>query len=280
MVAARRQELEEIEGEILPQREEIGTFEERLTETEADLVQRSTELAEVGERLEAARSQEAEVQARLAELTEESARLTQEALAAEESLQVTREAEASLEIELAAAREAFAQIEREQEELAEQVRTLEERREILAADTEAARNQREALMASVQELAETVAARGEDVRTLEARMGELMAADTAIDRAVAAGLRPGQYIMGPIAAHFAADGTFEMASADGGQSVTGRYAVEDGILTLEDVEGDIRWTEFPVSCAIEPEAIGFSLHAQEEEGGCDIFSGQLFERAS
>jgi predicted nucleic acid-binding Zn-ribbon protein len=278
-VEERTAELERLEQELLPRREEIGTFEERLTATEQQLVERSQELAEVGERLEAARQQEADVQARLAELSADAADSSQQALDAEERLQAAREAEAQLELELAAAREAFAQIEAEQEEVQAQVRTLEERREALSADTSAAREQHEALQASLTELATAVAARGDEVRRVEERMSELQAAQAAIDRAAAAGLRPGQYAMGPIAARFGADGAFEMMSADGRQSVAGQYEVEGSRLTLYDVEGDTAWAPFPVECEIQPEARGFSLHGDAEEGTCGLFSGQLFERA-
>ncbi len=279
-VEARAAELERLEEELLPRREEIGTFEERLTATEQQLVERSQELAEVGERLETAREQEATIQAQLAELTADAADASRQALEAEERLQAAREAEAHLELELAAAREVFAQIEAEQEEVQAQVRTLEERRGALSTDLSAAREQHDALQARLTELANAVAGRGEEVRQVEERMRELQAEQAAIDRAAAAGLRPGQYAMGPIAARFGADGSFDMMSADGRQSVTGLYQVEDSTLTLHEVEGDTGWTAFPVECEIQPEARGFSLHrADEEDDRCGLFSGQLFERA-
>jgi septal ring factor EnvC (AmiA/AmiB activator) len=276
----RASEVERLEAELLPRREELGTFEARLDETERNLVERSQELVEVGERLEATRVQEAELQNRLAQLTADGAAAAQQALDAEERLQAAREAEAQLELELAAAREAFAQIEAQQAGLEEQVRVLAERRDALAVDTDAARDQRTALQQTLSELTATVAARGSDLDRLEQRMAELQAQEAALDRAVAYGIRPGQYQMGPIAALFTSGGSFEMMNTQTGATIEGTYSVEDGVLTLDDARGDLRWTRFPLVCRIEPEAIGFSLHEVDADMACGGLSGQLFERAS
>ncbi len=269
------QALRALDAELAPLREELGSFDERLAEAERSLVARTRELSAVGERLEAARTQEAEIRAELARLNEDAAARSQEALAAEERLQAAREAEAQLEVELAAAREAFSRIEAEQAGLEEQVRTLEERRAVLIDDTDAARAQRETLQAALLELSATLAARSDEAAQVEARIAELLGQDAALDRAVAAGILPGQYRMGPVSARFTSDGRFEMANADSGEEVTGRYTVEEGRLTLDRVEGDTGWLEFPVECEVAPEALGFSLQGSN---GCEMFSGTLFEK--
>lgn len=255
------QALRALDAELAPLREELGSFDERLAEAERSLVARTRELSAVGERLEAARTQEAEIRAELARLNEDAAARSQEALAAEERLQ--------------AAREAFSRIEAEQAGLEEQVRTLEERRAVLIDDTDAARAQRETLQAALLELSATLAARSDEAAQVEARIAELLGQDAALDRAVAAGILPGQYRMGPVSARFTSDGRFEMANADSGEEVTGRYTVEEGRLTLDRVEGDTGWLEFPVECEVAPEALGFSLQGSN---GCEMFSGTLFEK--
>src|SRR5690606_39043122 len=131
------------------------------------------------------------------------------------------------------------------------------------------------LQAALLELSATLAARSDEAAQVEARIAELLGQDAALDRAVAAGILPGQYRMGPVSARFTSDGRFEMANADSGEEVTGRYTVEEGRLTLDRVEGDTGWLEFPVECEVAPEALGFSLQGSN---GCEMFSGTLFEK--
>jgi uncharacterized coiled-coil DUF342 family protein len=273
---AARAELEATRAELDPLNQQLATFDQRRAEAEQAVVERTQELADVGQRLEEARTQEAELNETLAQLTEDAAQTTQEAADAEERLQAARDAEAQLETELAAAREAFEQIADQQAGLEAQVQTLTEHRDALIAETEAAGQQREAVQAQVSQLTDTLATRADDLSALEGRITGLQSETAEITSAAAAGLIPGRYLMGPVVAVFAADGSFEMANAEQGTSATGRYQVEDGRLTLNEVEGDTGAATFPIICAISPEATGFSLH--DQDGSCTLFSGQLFQR--
>jgi chromosome segregation ATPase len=275
-VEARNSELQALDAELAPKNEQLRTFETRLSEAEEAVVARTEELAEVGRRLEEARAQEAEIQQQLASLTEDASKLSQDAAEAEQRVQQAREAEATLQSELEAARAEFARIEQDQVGLERAVRELEQRRTELTADNAAAQEQRQKLQAEVTEYADTLAMQIDRLAELERRVGGLYQEGASVNRAVAAGLAPGRYTLGPITAQFAADGTFEMAGEGRVQSVTGTWMVENDVLALTDVSGDTGAANFPMRCGIAPEPIGFQL--SEHEGSCAVFDGETFQR--
>ncbi len=72
-------------------------------------------------------------------------------------------------------------------------------------------------------------------------------------------LEPGVYTAGPLAVALGDDGRFVMRNDSRGEEVTGSYAVNDGLLTLMEAEGDIGTTPFPMTCALRRSPDGLVL---------------------
>jgi DNA repair exonuclease SbcCD ATPase subunit len=263
---------------LMVQQAELGLAQQR---TEAQ----SRQLVTLGERLQTARGQSAQAQQTLAELSQEAAGLSRELADAERRIQEARVAEAELQEQMTTARAEFSRMQTQRDELEQAVEDLQARREQLAADTAAAEEQRARVQQQVTELATSLSSRSNELATLEQRITELQAqgAERAEAEAQAdveavpepAPIAPGEYTSGAVTASFGPDGSFTMENSERSQSVQGRYAVETGVLTLSDAEGDIGRVQFPLQCGVEAAGNGFRLSAHE--GGCANLDGTVFE---
>lgn len=236
--------------------------------------ERAQELAEVGQRLESARAQEAATRETVSQLTDEAARLASEVSGAEQRVQQAREVEAGVQEQLNSARLEFSRLAEERISLDQGVADLSARREQLTADITAADQQRAALQAQVTEIASNLSTRTDELAELERRIADLQTEGAALSQAAAVGIRPGEYAVGPVTAFFASDGTFRLSDADAARHVTGRYAVESGVLTLSDAVGATGGARFPMRCRIEPQTNGFRLF--ELDNSCSVFSDVEF----
>jgi hypothetical protein len=81
---------------------------------------------------------------------------------------------------------------------------------------------------------------------------------------------------GPISVQFGADQRFTMRDRNG-QTVTGRYAQADGIVTFQDGQGDTTGARFPMRCRFETQQNdGFRL-SDSGDGSCPHFADVTFK---
>jgi hypothetical protein len=62
---------------------------------------------------------------------------------------------------------------------------------------------------------------------------------------------------------------------ESGRSVTGRYAFTEGVLTMQDAQGDVGQARFPMSCRFEP-VTAATFRFQDVAGSCSQLSGVAF----
>jgi hypothetical protein len=79
---------------------------------------------------------------------------------------------------------------------------------------------------------------------------------------------------GPITLRLGADQRFTMRG-ESGRAVTGRYAQADGVLTLDEAQGDTMGARFPMSCRFEPQANG-AFRLADVDGSCPHFGAVTF----
>ncbi len=277
-IESQRKLLNRIQSELQVGEEQLRNRESELAEAEAGISTQTQALTEIGERVETARVEEQEFRRGVADLSEEAARLAKEAAGAEARVQEAREAEASTQEELQAARLEFSRIAEERTELQSELATLSARREAVSTDISAAENQRQTLQGQVTELASNLEQRSQELAEIEQRIEDQQSIGAgASGTAGRDGVAPGEYQAGPMEAYFSSDGTFRMTSARGGRNVTGRYSVNEDLLTLDDAVGDIGAAVFPMHCKTQPRANGFRLVAAE--GSCSALDGVDFERS-
>ncbi len=279
-VEEMRAEQEAFEAERAQDDEVLAELDATIADAREEVAATSEELAEVGARLEDARGRESELQARLAELSAELADLTREATDSEQRVQAARLAEAELEQQKVSARAELEEIEAARETLDATVETLTQRRDELASDTEAAEAHMEATQNMVVELTLALAERGEQLAELEGRISEMQqAARSATDQEVS-GLAFGtRYAHDQVTAIFDADGMYTMLNRRTGARASGEYELSEGILTLNEADGDLEGVEFPIRCAIEADASGFKL-AQTDDESCGALADTTFTRDS
>lgn len=276
--SALRSERETLQTELDQGRTELAEIETALAETENRTTQTTQELSDIGARLEAARQQEADLQATLSAMNAAASELTEQAAGAEERVQAARDAEASLEQRLQSARDDQDQIETARDALQQSVDTLSQQRDALAEDTLAAETQVQALQSMTSELTDLLAQRSADLQAIEARIGEMQAASGTTIRSTASGLAlDTPYEHENTRAVFSDDGTFEMTRVNTDRRVTGRYSLNDGSITFDEVDGDTGSAEFPMTCAIAIADNGFDL--QDDDGSCAVLDGVAFSRA-
>jgi hypothetical protein len=93
----------------------------------------------------------------------------------------------------------------------------------------------------------------------------------------AATIAPGLYRLGPIAVKFSQDGRFSMAGSNQLGRVNGLYSVENGVLTLDEAQGDTGTAIFPMRCDISQSPTGFAIG--DSDGSCALFEGREFTAA-
>ncbi len=270
--------LEAAQTEVAPLDERLANQAALISDAEQKTLERTEELSSVGARLEEARAQEAELQQNVSQLSAEMADLAAQASDAEARVQEARSAEASLQEELNAARTELTQIADERRGLEDAVASLSERRQQLASDTAAAEGQRSSLQQEVADLSAALSARADELAVMEQRIASLQDEGDSAAAARTAGIAPGPYMSDGITAAFAADGTFTM-TPEGGEEMSGTYAVADDVLTLDGVEDAPDGFSFPAECAVSFEPTGFSLDTTEASpDACPRLSGLKFEQ--
>jgi hypothetical protein len=85
------------------------------------------------------------------------------------------------------------------------------------------------------------------------------------------------FMAGPVTLTLTPDNRFQMRSTEENRSVQGRYAYDNGILTLSDPQGDAGTAKFPMNCRLEQAESGFRLI--DDGGNCAYFSGLTFRRS-
>jgi len=272
----RRAELTQLTAELQTSRAELEAKQGQLTETENSVAARSQELADVGQRLETARAQEVQSRATLAQLAEEAAKASAQVSEAEQRIQQARQSEAETEKQITDARDEAIRLTEERRNLDQAVVELAARRQALADDSAKAEQRRTELQSEITRMSETLAARSQELAALETRIGELQGRGANLGDAAGLGLQPGRYSAGPVEVTFAADGAFKMQQKGRERLVTGRYKIDEGVLTLFDAIGETGNTQFPMACRVQPEALGFRL--AKEGNTCAVFDGVSFER--
>ncbi|MBA3520092.1 MAG: hypothetical protein H0T75_21185 [Rhizobiales bacterium] len=273
---ARRGEVATLQSDFDRLNEQLAASQTRLTEVENSITARTQEVAEVGQRLETARAQEVQTRGTVAELSEDASRLSAQVSEAEQRIQEARQSEADSETQLSNSRAELIRITEGRTSLEQLTADLAARREALAADNQAAEGRRQALQAEITTMAETLATRTEELAALERRIQDLQGEGAQLGAAAGLGLRPGRYSAGPMDVLFASDGAFRMAKTGSARAVTGRYSVQNDVLTFFDALGDTGTAQFPMACSIEPEASGFRL--TDAGNSCAVFNGVSFER--
>ena len=87
------------------------------------------------------------------------------------------------------------------------------------------------------------------------------------------------YSAGPVSLVLKPDNTFEMMQTAGDQKVTGRYAYENGIVTLSDPQGPVGDAQFPMRCRFE--TVGTNeFRLAENNGSCTRFKDLTFKPAA
>jgi hypothetical protein len=86
------------------------------------------------------------------------------------------------------------------------------------------------------------------------------------------------YTAGPIALRLDQNGTFEMRETEGSKRVEGKYAVQDGVVTFSDPNGDIGGASFPMRCRFEGTATEFKLG--DVENSCVRLKDLTFKPAA
>jgi septal ring factor EnvC (AmiA/AmiB activator) len=278
-VAALQSERDALETALVDGRDELAAIETSLTETQDAVAEATQELAAIGERLQEGRQQEADLQSGIADLTAEVAQLTEDAAEAETRVQEAREAEASLEQSLIAAQQEQENLQATRDALQASVETLIQRREELAADALATEQQVQDMQAMTGDLARMLAERGEQLATLESRLGDLQQDAGARVRADAAGIIPNLvYMHRTTSVTFTNDGAFTMTNMLNREGIAGRYTIADDMLTFDDVTGDIGQIDFPLTCAVQLDDDGFTL--ADSDGSCAVFDGASFTRSN
>ncbi len=89
--------------------------------------------------------------------------------------------------------------------------------------------------------------------------------------------RPPAYRAGDVVLRLGEDGVFSMDEVGGSRKIEGRYAVQDGVLTLSQAKGDVGNTKFPVRCRIQHLGGGFVLTGIERS--CAVLHGVTFRPA-
>ncbi len=258
-------------------RAELAQIEDGLTETQNRITESTQELSAIGERLEGARQQEADLQAVIAQLSAEASQLSEEAAGAEERVQAARDAEASLEERLQTAQAEQAAIAETRDSLQQSVDTLTQRQETLASDTLAAEEQLQALQAMTGELTTLLADRSAQLQTIENRIGGLLEEAGTVIRADASGLATGTpYMFENVALLFQPDGMFDMTNDRTDKTVTGGYALADGVITFSDAEGDTGAADFPMVCGITISEAELTL--TDTDGSCALLDGATFAK--
>lgn len=79
---------------------------------------------------------------------------------------------------------------------------------------------------------------------------------------------------GPVTLRLGADQRFTMRD-EGGRTVTGRYAQNDGVVTFTNPEGDTAGARFPLRCRFEPQANG-AFRLADIDGACPHFGNVTF----
>ncbi len=270
-----REEHGTLETELVQGRDELAGLEGSRTQTQQKITDATQELSEVGGRLEEARNQDAELQSGLAALAAKVSQLTNEAADAQERVQAARDAEASLAQQVVLARQELEEIESKRDGLERSVAALAQQREELAADTSATEDQLTAIQAVVADAARMLAERSEQLSVLEARITEAQNNAGSTAGAETAGLVTGtRYSSGSVVAIFNSDGTFQMTNGKTTDTAAGNYDLSAGSLTLSEVDGDLRFVEFPMRCAIRAREAGFLL--EDADGSCSVLAGAEF----
>lgn len=292
----RQRELDRERTQLLQIAQRLMTEQAALGLAEHRTKERAQHLAAVGQRLTEVREQSAQAQSTLADITAEAAGLSRELADAERRLQVAREAEASLEERLTSARREFSDMQTRRDDLVAAVEQLRQRREALAADVASAEEQRARVQEQITELTAALAERSHRLQGLESRIAELQqrgaelaavgqdaaesggASNAAVQTTAAAAQRqpdepaslnqasidPGRYRAGPINANFAEDGTFTIRHTERGETASGHYSLDDGVLSLTEATGDLGDLEFPMRCGVEGLDLGFRLTSHED----------------
>jgi len=255
-----RDEQETLQLQITEGTSEIAEIEEELARSREQITETTQELADIRTQTQEARSEQTELQAAIADLTVERTRLTEEVTQAESFLEAARTEEAQLQEQATQARQEIEEMEGTRGELEGTIATLEQRRDTLEADTGVAEEQIEQVQQLVVELTGQMAERGEYLAELETRIAAAQQQAASPVQVETQGLVPGlRYVYNQIVASFDDDGRFHMTNLQSGEAVVGAYALEDGMLTLSEAEGDLRVAQFPMRCAVTEQAGGFTL---------------------
>lgn len=89
---------------------------------------------------------------------------------------------------------------------------------------------------------------------------------------------PGNYQAERLTLDLQQGGAFTLAEREGNGRVTGKYRIENGILTLSDPSGDIENATFPIRCRVARSGEGFRLEAEGDS--CPLLGGTNFRPAS
>ncbi|MCB5177524.1 copper resistance protein NlpE [Microvirga lenta] len=87
------------------------------------------------------------------------------------------------------------------------------------------------------------------------------------------------YSAGPVSLQLNPDNTFVMNEVDGNKKVEGRYAYENGVLTLSDPKGDVGQATFPMRCRFETSGAS-DFRLADNEGACTRFRDLTFKPAA
>lgn len=188
-----------------------------------------------------------------------------------------------MQTSLTEAQSQISALEADRTQLEQTIADLVGRREELTSDTAAAEEQRARVQEQLTELSGALSRRSDEVAELERRISRLQDQGAALTASAATGgggaaIAPGAYAAGPVTATFDADGTFQMTHEGRSQAARGAYSIEAGVLTLSDTTGDVGSAQFPMRCAVEATATGFSL-AVADDGSCTL-AGVTFEPKS
>ena len=261
-------DLDEIEEQLAPLRRELESFDSARAEAEQRLSASTQELASVGERLTGARANEADLQQQLSVLTDEAAQLTVESAEAESRVQEARDAEASLQASLTAATAEFERMTAEQSTMTKEILEMTQHRDLLAADNAAAAEQRQSVQTVVTQLTQDLAARSQQLAEVEQRINDLQLQNASPVTSEVT-LKPGTYTAGSLKMTFEDDGQFILRNDTRGEEVTGRYSVNDALLTLVEAQGDIGTNSFPMMCALRQSDEGLVLE-RSGDGVCPL----------
>jgi regulator of replication initiation timing len=160
-------------------------------------------------------------------------------------------------------------------QLEQTISELTSQRDQISGEVETAQQELSGLRQEAEELSGSLEAARAELADLEQQI-EAEQPDAMAEPEPQATIEPGSYEAGQVIAEFGPDGRFQMARRDGSQVVEGRYEVDDDVVTLSDVSGDLGRTSFPMRCRLAAVDGGFRLEAVN--GSCQELAGTTFTR--